>query len=67
MTVVHVKHWIPVIVAIVVSRQEYIDPSLRIAGTLRSKRLVYVKISCGMFLIIDGEIPVAVVLLSNMA
>jgi hypothetical protein len=64
MPVVHVKHRIPVIVAIVVSRQAYIDSSLRIEGTLRSKRLVYVEISCGMSLIIDGEIPIAVAQIS---
>ncbi len=60
MPVVQVKHRIPAIVAIVVSRQEYIDSSLRIEGTLSSKRLISVKISCGMSLIIDGEIPIAV-------
>ena len=60
MPVVHVKHRIPVIVATVVSRQEHIDSSLRIEGTLSSKRLVSVKISCRMSLIIDGEIPIAV-------
>ena len=60
MPVVQVKDRIPVIVAIVVSRQEYIDSSLRIEGTLRSKRLVSVKISCDMSLVIDGEIPIAV-------
>ena len=48
------------IIASVVSRQEYIDSSLRIEGALGSKRLVSVKISCDMSLIIDGEIPIAV-------
>ena len=60
MPVVQVKDRIPVIVASVVSRQEYIDSSLRIVGTLRSKRLVAVKESCGISLIVDGEIPIAV-------
>ena len=60
MPVVQVKHRISVIVAIVVSRQEYIDFSLGIEGTLGSKRLVSVKISCGMSVIIDGEIPIVV-------
>jgi hypothetical protein len=49
-----------VIVVIIVPRQEYIDSSLRIEGTLSSKRLVSMKISCGISQIIDGEIPIAV-------
>ena len=60
MPVVQIKHRIPVLIAIIVSRQEDIDCSLRTERALSSQRLIPVKISCDMSLVIDGEIPIAV-------
>jgi len=57
--VVQVKHRMPVVLAIKVSRQKDIDSSVRTERTASSKRVVSVKISRGMPPINDGELPMA--------
>src|ERR1700730_217657 len=57
--VVQVKHRIPVLIAIIVSRQEYVDCSLGIERALSSQRLIPVKISCDIATIMNNEIPMA--------
>src|ERR1700692_4171409 len=57
--VVQVKHRIPVLIGIIVSRQEYVDCSLGIERALSSQRLILVKISCAIATIMNNEIPMA--------